>query len=118
MATRTSRHNRVRVQRAHRVHLRSKGSAERPRLSIFRSNKSIYVQLIDDTKGVTLAHASSKEVSAKTGKTEVAKQVGTLVAKRATEAGVRKVIFDRGAYRYHGRVKALAESARAGGLQF
>ena len=95
----------------------------RPRLTVFRSSKQIYAQIIDDAKGVTLCAASSLEkdnrAALKTGATvEAAKTIGTLLAKRATEAGVSEVVFDRGSYMYHGRVKALAEGAREGGLKF
>ncbi len=95
----------------------------RPRLSIFRSSKQIYAQIIDDVKGITLVSASSidKDVKAslKTGAdTEAAKTIGKLVAERAKNAGVTQVVFDRGAYLFHGRVKALAEGAREGGLDF
>ena len=95
----------------------------RPRLSVFRSSKHIYAQIIDDAKGVTLAAASSleKEVrgGAKTGaNVDAAKAVGVRVAERAKEKGVKQVVFDRGGYLYHGRVKALAEAAREGGLEF
>ena len=95
----------------------------RPRLSIFRSSKQIYAQIIDDSNGVTLAAASSIDKDAKaqlkTGSdVAAAKLVGTMVAERAKTAGVTKVVFDRGAYLYHGRVKALAEGAREGGLEF
>jgi large subunit ribosomal protein L18 len=95
----------------------------RPRLSVFRSSKQIYAQIIDDEKGVTLAAASSLEKanrdSLKTGAdVEAAKVVGKLIAERAAAKGVKEVVFDRGAYMYHGRVKALAEGAREGGLQF
>ena len=92
-----------------------------PRLSVFRSNKYIYAQLIDDTKGATLAQASSLEKAAKvkaTGNVEAASKVGKLLAERAKKAGVSKVVFDRGGYIYHGRIKALAEAARDGGLKF
>lgn len=92
----------------------------RPRLSIFRSSKHIYAQIIDDKQGVTLAAASTKEGSF-TGKgtnVDAATEVGRLVAKRASEAGVKDVVFDRGGYIFHGRVKALAEGAREGGLNF
>jgi large subunit ribosomal protein L18 len=100
-----------------------KGTAERPRMAVFRSNKQIYVQFIDDTKGVTLASASSldkslsEQVKGKTG-IEVAKLVGKLSAERAQSAGISNVVFDRGGYLYHGKVKNLAESAREGGLNF
>jgi large subunit ribosomal protein L18 len=95
----------------------------RPRLSVFRSSKQIYAQIIDDEKGETLASASSIEKSnresLKTGaNTEAAKVVGKLIAERAAAKGVKEVVFDRGAYMYHGRVKALADGAREGGLQF
>ncbi len=95
----------------------------RPRLSVFRSGRQIYAQVIDDIKGVTLASASSMDADVKgklkSGATkDAAEQVGKLVAERAKKAGVEKVVFDRGRYLYHGRVKALAEGARAGGLNF
>ena len=95
----------------------------RPRLSVFRSHKHIYCQIIDDERGHTLAAASSLDPElrgelGKGGDREAARRVGLLIAKRAREAGVEKVVFDRGGYRYHGRVKALAEGAREGGLSF
>jgi large subunit ribosomal protein L18 len=104
----------------YRLRLAAKG---RPRLSVFRSSKNIYVQIIDDTAGRTLVAASSLDKdlrgSLKTGATvEAAKAVGTLVASRAQAAGIEAVVFDRGGYRYHGRVRALAEAAREGGLAF
>lgn len=92
-------------------------SLDRPRLSVFRSNRAIYAQIIDDTKGATLAFASSKGVKAK-GKLEVAMAVGETLAQKALKAKVKKVVFDKGGYKYHGRVKALAEGARKGGLVF
>ena len=97
------------------------GTAERPRMSVFRSNKQIYVQLIDDNTGTTLASASSaiKSIEEKTlPKCEKAKLVGALIAERAAEAGIATVVFDRNGYLYHGRVKALAEAAREKGLKF
>jgi large subunit ribosomal protein L18 len=97
------------------------GTAERPRMSIFRSNKGIYVQLIDDANGTTLVAASSGDKGiegAKGTKIEQSKMVGAAVAEKAKEAGIDKVVFDRGGYLYHGRVKSLAEGAREGGLQF
>jgi large subunit ribosomal protein L18 len=97
------------------------GTSERPRLSVYRSNKQIYAQLIDDLKGVTLVSASSAEteISAqKVNKIEQAKLVGQSLASKASSAGIKSVVFDRGGYLYHGRVKSLAESAREGGLQF
>ncbi|MCR4328295.1 MAG: 50S ribosomal protein L18 [Patescibacteria group bacterium] len=109
--------NRIRLRRAHRTHTQIEGSAERPRLSVFRSNKSIYAQLIDDVRGTTLVAASSREIKKEVKeKSKAAEQVGILLSKRALEAGIQKAVFDRGAYRYHGRVKALAEGARSGGL--
>ena len=98
-------------------------AGERPRLSVFRSSKQIYAQIIDDEKGVTIVAASSMEkdqrAALKTGANiEAAKVVGKLIAERASAKGVKQVVFDRGAYMYHGRVKALAEGAREGGLEF
>ena len=105
--------------RHRRVRRRVIGGAERPRLSVFRSNKQIYAQVIDDAIGHTLASASSIEgANQNDGKLDAAKTVGTTVAKRAMEQGVNSVVFDRGGYRYHGRVKALADAARAEGLKF
>ncbi len=104
-----------------RIRSKISGSTERPRLSVFRSNKFIYAQVIDDLKGTTLASASSKEesiASKKLNKVEQAKLVGGLLAERALAAEVEAVVFDRGGYIYHGRVKSLAEGAREGGLKF
>lgn len=100
-----------------------KNAGGRPRLSVFRSSKQIYAQIIDDARGVTLASASSLEKdnreSLKTGADKAAaKHIGELIAKRAVEAGVSEVVFDRGSYMYHGRIKALADGAREGGLKF
>jgi large subunit ribosomal protein L18 len=96
------------------------GSSERPRMSVYRSNKQIYVQLIDDKTGNTLLSASSavKDETDPVTKIEQAKKVGTSIAKKAIEAGIEQVVFDRNGYLYHGRVKALAEAAREGGLKF
>ena len=97
------------------------GTHQKPRLSVFRSNSEIYVQLIDDLKGETLASASSKDkdiVAQKGTKTEKSKLVGAAIARKATELGLKEVRFDRGGYLYHGRVKAVADGAREGGLQF
>ena len=94
------------------------GTAERPRLSVFRSNKQIYAQVIDDTIGKTLASASSLKLEDKGTKKEIAAKVGELIAKKAQEAGVQTVVFDRNGYLYHGRVKELADAARNGGLRF
>lgn len=97
------------------------GTAERPRMSVFRSNKQIYVQLIDDTKGITLVSACSREngiEEEKITKVEQAAKVGALVAEKAKAAGIETVVFDRNGYLYHGRVKSLADGARNGGLKF
>jgi large subunit ribosomal protein L18 len=113
------------TQRKYRIRRRirkvSSGTAERPRLSVFRSNSEIYAQLIDDVKGVTLAAASSKDkemANAKGNKTEIAAMVGKAIAEKSLKAGIEKVAFDRGGNLYHGRVKSLAEGAREAGLKF
>jgi large subunit ribosomal protein L18 len=93
-------------------------ATDRLRLSVFRSAKHVYAQIIDDAKGVTVAEANSKSLAPSGKKTDQAKAVGAALAERAVAAGVRRVVFDRGPYRYHGRVKALAEGAREGGLEF
>jgi large subunit ribosomal protein L18 len=105
----------------YRIRKRISGTAQKPRLSVFRSNRDIYVQLIDDENGVTIASASSREAdiaSQKTNKTEKSKLVGSAIAKKSGELGIKKIVFDRGGYLYHGRVKALADGAREGGLEF
>ncbi|MFC4652939.1 50S ribosomal protein L18 [Lactococcus nasutitermitis] len=109
--------NKLRQKRHTRVRGKISGTAERPRLNIFRSNTNIYAQVIDDVAGVTLASASSLKIAEGT-KSEQAKKVGELVAKAATAKGIEDVIFDRGGYLYHGRVQALAEGAREAGLKF
>jgi len=103
-----------------KAHIRTKisGTAEKPRLTVFRSNAQIYAQIIDDVKGVTLAAASSLGSKDKITKTEQAAVVGKLIAKNALEAGIKEVVFDRNGYLYHGRVKQLADAAREGGLKF
>lgn len=108
------------ARRAQRNRTRLKSlSNGRPRLSVFRSDKNIYAQVIDDSKGVTVAAASSLETAAKRGSNAAsATEVGKLVAQRAIEAGIKDVVFDRGGYIYHGRVKALADAAREAGLNF
>jgi large subunit ribosomal protein L18 len=108
----------LRRKRHQRIRLRLAGSTERPRLSVFRSTKYIYAQVIDDTSGRTLASASSREAGLAAGKSKVdtAHSVGRVLAQRATAAGVSAVVLDRGGYRYHGRVRSLAEGAREGGL--
>ena len=111
----------VKRERRHlRVRKKVFGTPERPRLSVYRSEKNIYAQIIDDVNAVTLVSASSldKDFSAKGGNKEGAKAVGELVAKKALEKGVNEVVFDRGGYVYHGRVQQLAESAREAGLKF
>lgn len=112
--------NKTRAKRHARVRGKISGTSERPRLNVFRSNKNIYAQLIDDVAGVTLASASTldKEVSDDLNKTDAAAVVGKLIAQRAVAAGKKVVIFDRGGYLYHGRVAALAEAARENGLEF
>ncbi len=112
--------NEARLRRHKRVRGKIKGTAECPRLNVFRSTKNIYAQIIDDVKGVTLVSASTldKEFSGNGGNKEGARIVGGLIAKRAAEKGISEVVFDRGGYIFHGRVKELAEGAREGGLKF
>jgi large subunit ribosomal protein L18 len=118
MATTPSR-DALRRKRHARIRLRLSGTAERPRLSVFRSTRFIYAQVIDDATGRTLAAASSREsaLAAGPGKLASAEAVGKALAERAKKAGVSQVVFDRGGYRYHGRVRSLAAGARAGGLE-
>ncbi len=104
------RHDRVRSKIA--------GTSERPRLSVYRSLSGIYAQLIDDSTGKTLVQASSKDVKSKAKKTDVSKEVGMKLAEKALAAKIQNCVFDRGGFAYHGRVKALAEGAREGGLKF
>jgi len=106
-----------RIKIKYRIRKRVNGTAERPRLTVFRSNKQIYAQVINDEEGRTLASASSAKLE-KMPKMEQAQKVGELIAKNALEAGVTTVVFDRNGYLYHGRVKALADAARNGGLKF
>jgi large subunit ribosomal protein L18 len=106
-----------REKRRKRIRRKVVGTAERPRLSVYRSNVHIYAQLVDDYAGHTLAAADSREVGEAENRTEAARKVGELIARRAAEAGVETVVFDRGGNRYHGRVAALAEGARSGGLK-
>jgi large subunit ribosomal protein L18 len=107
-----------RILRHNRVKKQIIGLAAQPRLNVFRSLSHIYAQVIDDASGKTLAAASSKDLKSKANKTGHAEEVGKLIADKAKAAGVTRVVFDRGGYRYHGRVKALAEAARAAGLEF
>ena len=117
---RTEARSKVRL----RIRQRVRGIQERPRLAIFKSGRHIYAQVIDDGSGATLAHASSldpglrKDEKKSGASRDAAGKVGVLVAERAKKAGITKVVFDRGGYRYHGRVKALADAARTGGLEF
>ena len=112
--------NAQRVKRHTRVRGKISGTPERPRLNVFRSNANIYAQIIDDVNGVTMASASTldKEFEGAAGNCEAAKKVGAMLAERAKAKGISVVVFDRGGYVYHGRVAALAEGAREGGLEF
>jgi len=106
-----------RIKRHKRVRAKISGSAKTPRLSVFRSSNHMYVQLVDDTKSKTLLSANDIKIKAK-GKIESAKELGKAIAKLAIEKKIEKVVFDRGGFQYHGRVKAVAEGAREGGLKF
>ncbi|RED99480.1 50S ribosomal protein L18 [Marinoscillum furvescens] len=112
----------TKLQRRKRIKLgirrKISGTSTRPRVSVFRSNKAIYAQVIDDIKGVTLAAVSSYELGKEKNNVEVSKEVGQKLAEKAKAAGIESVIFDRNGYPYHGKVKALAEGAREGGLKF
>ena len=112
--------NKARIKRHKRVRSKISGTAECPRLNVFRSTNNIYAQLIDDVKGVTLASASSldKEIDVYGGNKDAARKVGQLIAKRAADKGITEVVFDRGGHILHGRVKELAEGAREDGLKF
>jgi large subunit ribosomal protein L18 len=112
--------NEIRQRIHERIRHKVRGTAERPRLAVFRSLTNIYVQVIDDSQGATLVSASTIEKGKRTagGNLAAAKTVGKLVAERAKEKGIQKVVFDRGGYIYHGRVKALADAAREAGLEF
>jgi large subunit ribosomal protein L18 len=118
MARRDSK-NIIRLRVHKRIRSRVSGTAERPCLAVFRSVKHIYAQVIDDTKGHTVVAAGSSEKDSKNGGNVIgAKEIGKLVAERAKDKGIKAVVFDRGGYQYHGRVKALAEAAREAGLEF
>ena len=109
------------MKRHARVRTKLSGTAEKPRLNVYRSNKHIYAQIIDDVKGVTLAQASSqdKDIANKSAsKVDLATTVGQEIAKKANDKGIKEIVFDRGGYLYHGRVKALADAARENGLEF
>ena len=112
--------NKSRLNRHRRVRGKVKGTAQRPRLNVFRSTSNIYAQLIDDIQGVTMVSASTldKEFSGNGGNKEAAKAIGKMIAERAVKKEITEVVFDRGGYIYHGRVKELAEGAREGGLKF
>lgn len=112
--------NQIKERRKRRTRARLFGSLERPRLSVFRSNNYTYVQIIDDENGKTLASASTMELKKQTKATgkELAEKLGELISKKAIEKGIKKVVFDRGSYNYHGRVQAVADAARKGGLEF
>jgi large subunit ribosomal protein L18 len=112
--------NKARLNRHRRVRGKISGTTECPRLNVFRSTKNIYAQIIDDVKGVTLVAASTldKDFNGNGGNKDAARKVGELIAKRAAEKGITEVVFDRGGYIFHGRVKELAEGAREGGLKF
>jgi large subunit ribosomal protein L18 len=121
MAHMSEKRRTARLRRHHRVRKSIRGSADRPRLAVFRSNRHIVAQVIDDTTGRTLAAASTLESDLRaggTGNVAAASKVGALVAERAKSAGVTKVVFDRGGFLYHGRVAAVAEAARDAGLEF
>ncbi|MEQ8336314.1 MAG: 50S ribosomal protein L18 [Cyclobacteriaceae bacterium] len=112
----------TKIQRRKRIKLgirrKISGTAERPRLSVFRSNRAIYAQVIDDVKGVTMAAISSKEIGKDVLNVESSKEVGKKLAEKVKEAGLNTVVFDRNGYPYHGRVKAFAEGVREGGIKF
>lgn len=115
--------NEIRLRKHVRVRKKVSGTAERPRMNVFRSLKNIYVQIIDDTNGTTLVSASTLDAAIKGkvaygGNAEAAKEVGKLIAEKAIEKGIKTVVFDRGGYIYHGRVKELADAAREAGLEF
>jgi large subunit ribosomal protein L18 len=117
MAVRKARE--LRLRRHNRVRRKVAGTVSRPRLSVFRSSAHIYAQIIDDVAGHTLVSESTKSAEGATGtKTEQAKVVGTLIAAKAKQAGITSVVFDRGGFKYHGRIQALADAAREGGLEF
>ena len=121
MRRKTSQKQVIRFKRKRRIRARVEGTMERPRLSVFRSNQNLYVQLVDDTKGHTVVAASTleEELKDKVGGTiDGAKTLGNLIAKRALAKNISQVVFDRSGYLYHGRIKALADAAREGGLKF
>ena len=123
MASKGNTRENSRLKRRKRIRKKLSGSAERPRLTVFRSDKHIYAQIIDDTVGTTLATVSTlapeyRQLGTLKGKIEAAKRVGDLIARKAKDKGITKVVFDRSGYNYHGRVQALADAAREAGLDF
>ncbi len=121
----TKKKNQQQARRHGRVRAKISGTAARPRLNVFRSNRGMFLQLIDDERGITIVSAASlelksagKSANSEGGKVAVSKELGKLLAKKAIDKKITKVVFDRGAYKYHGRVKAAAEGAREGGLEF
>jgi len=114
MFSKELRRNKIRA----RIRSRITGTAQKPRLSVFRSNKYIYAQLVDDVAGVTLVSTSSRALTEKVNKVDSSVEVGKTLAQKALASGITEVVFDRGGYLYHGRVKALADGAREGGLKF
>ena len=110
--------NQKNARRHAKVRSTISGTNEKPRLSVFRSNRGMFIQLIDDLAGKTLLSASSLEIKTKAAKIDIVKELGVLVAKKAKDMNISQIVFDRSSYKYHGRVKALAEGAREGGLNF
>jgi len=109
---------RKKYRRHHKIRAKVIGTKERPRLSVFRSNQHMYVQLIDDQEGKTLVSVNDLKMKEKVNKMEISKKIGKLAAEKALEKKIKEVVFDRGGYKYHGRVKAIAEAAREAGLKF
>jgi large subunit ribosomal protein L18 len=123
MGSKTNPRELARLKRKKRIRKNLKGTADRPRLSVFRSDKHIYAQIVDDIEGATLAVASTlspeyRELDSPKGKVEAAKRIGELIARKAKDKGISKVVFDRNGYIYHGRIQALADAARGAGLDF
>lgn len=110
--------NLIKIRRKKRIRAKIRGNSLCPRLSVFRSNKGIYVQLVDDDLGKTLLSVSNREIEQKNKKVEISLNLGKLLAKKALAAKIKEVVFDRGGYKYHGRIKAIAQGAREGGLKF
>jgi large subunit ribosomal protein L18 len=106
------------IRRKNKIRMKIKGTSGRPRLSVFKSNKGMFMQLIDDDKGVTLASANAKEIKVKGKKSEISYELGKLIAKKGQEKKISEVVFDRGGNKYHGRIEMAAQGARDGGLKF